>query len=244
MTSLIAVRSMSKSYTMGPTTVMALDEVSLDIAEGEFVAIMGASGSGKSTFMNLLGCLDTPSAGEYRLAGEKVSDLTTDQLATIRNRRIGFVFQQFNLLPRTSALENVELPLLYASIPSAERRALAMARLTEVGLGSRTDHQPSQLSGGQQQRVAIARALANNPSLILADEPTGALDSRTSIEIMALLQKLNAQRMTIVMVTHEPDIAAFASRIVTFRDGKIISDVKNTPANAQSQLSAAMVEAS
>jgi putative ABC transport system ATP-binding protein len=244
MTSLIAVRGMSKSYTMGSTTVMALDAVSLDIAEGEFVAIMGASGSGKSTFMNLLGCLDTPSAGEYRLAGEKVSDLTTDQLATIRNRRIGFVFQQFNLLPRTSALENVELPLLYASIPSVERRALAMARLTEVGLGSRTDHQPSQLSGGQQQRVAIARALANNPSLILADEPTGALDSRTSIEIMALLQKLNAQRMTIVMVTHEPDIAAFASRIVTFRDGKIISDVKNTPANAQSQLSAATLEAS
>ena len=244
MTSLIAVRSMSKSYTMGLTTVMALDTVSLDIAEGEFVAIMGASGSGKSTFMNLLGCLDTPSAGEYRLAGEKVSDLTTDQLATIRNRRIGFVFQQFNLLPRTSALENVELPLLYASIPSAERRALAMARLTEVGLGSRTDHQPSQLSGGQQQRVAIARALANNPSLILADEPTGALDSRTSIEIMALLQKLNAQRMTIVMVTHEPYIAAFASRIVTFRDVKIISDVKNTSANAQSQLSAVTVEAS
>ena len=244
MTSLIAVRGMSKSYTMGSNTVMALDTVSLEIAEGEFVAIMGASGSGKSTFMNLLGCLDTPSAGEYRLAGEKVSDLTTDQLATIRNRRIGFVFQQFNLLPRTSALENVELPLLYSSIPSAERRALAMARLNEVGLGSRTDHQPSQLSGGQQQRVAIARALANNPSLILADEPTGALDSRTSIEIMALLQKLNAQRMTIVMVTHEPDIAAFASRIVTFRDGKIISDVKNTPANAQSQLSAVTVETS
>jgi putative ABC transport system ATP-binding protein len=242
MTSLIAVRGMSKSYTMGPTTVMALDTVSLDIAEGEFVAIMGASGSGKSTFMNLLGCLDTPSAGEYRLAGEKVSDLTTDQLATIRNRRIGFIFQQFNLLPRTSALENVELPLLYASIPSAERRALAMARLTEVGLGTRTDHQPSQLSGGQQQRVAIARALVNNPSLILADEPTGALDSRTSIEIMALLQKLNTQRMTIVMVTHETDIAAFASRIVTFRDGKIISDVKNTPSNAQSQLSAVTVD--
>ena len=244
MTSLIAVRGMSKSYTMGSNTVMALDTVSLEIAEGEFVAIMGASGSGKSTFMNLLGCLDTPSAGEYRLAGEKVSDLTTDQLATIRNRRIGFVFQQFNLLPRTSALENVELPLLYSSIPSAERRALAMARLNEVGLGSRTDHQPSQLSGGQQQRVAIARALANNPSLILADEPTGALDSRTSIEIMALLQKLNAQGMTIVMVTHEPDIAAFASRIVTFRDGKIISDVKNTPADAQSQLSAVTVETS
>lgn len=242
MTSLIAVRGMSKMYTMGPTTVTALDKVSLDIAEGEFVAIMGASGSGKSTFMNLLGCLDTPSEGEYRLAGEKVSDLTTDQLATIRNRRIGFIFQQFNLLPRTSALENVELPLLYSAIPSSERRALAMARLSEVGLGTRTDHQPSQLSGGQQQRVAIARALANNPSLILADEPTGALDSRTSIDIMALLQKLNAQRMAIVMVTHEHDIAAFASRIVTFRDGKIISDVKNVPANAQTQLNAAQME--
>ena len=242
MTSLIAVRGMSKMYTMGPTTVTALDKVSLDITEGEFVAIIGASGSGKSTFMNLLGCLDTPSEGEYRLAGEKVSDLTTDQLATIRNRRIGFIFQQFNLLPRTSALENVELPLLYSAIPSSERRALAMARLLEVGLGTRTDHQPSQLSGGQQQRVAIARALANNPSLILADEPTGALDSRTSIEIMALLQKLNAQRMTIVMVTHEHDIAAFASRIVTFRDGKIISDVKNSPANAQTQLNAAQME--
>ena len=213
MTTLIEVRDISKSYTMGPSTVTALDKVSLDIAEGEFVAIMGASGSGKSTLMNLLGCLDKPTAGEYRLAGEKVSDLTTDELATIRNRQIGFVFQQFNLLPRTSALENVELPLLYSGVPSTERRSLAMARLTEVGLGTRADHQPSQLSGGQQQRVAIARALVNNPSLILADEPTGALDSRTSIEIMALLQKLNAQHMTIVMVTHEPDIAAFASRI-------------------------------
>ena len=242
MTSLIEVRGISKSYTMGPSTVTALDKVSLDIAEGEFVAIMGASGSGKSTLMNLLGCLDKPTAGEYRLAGEKVSDLTTDQLATIRNRRIGFVFQQFNLLPRTSALENVELPLLYSATPITERRSLAMARLTEVGLGTRADHQPSQLSGGQQQRVAIARALVNNPSLILADEPTGALDSRTSVEIMALLQKLNTQHMTIVMVTHEPDIAAFASRIVTFRDGKILSDVKNSPANAQSQLMTPAVE--
>ena len=242
MTTLIEVRDISKSYTMGPSTVTALDKVSLDIAEGEFVAIMGASGSGKSTLMNLLGCLDKPTAGEYRLAGEKVSDLTTDELATIRNRQIGFVFQQFNLLPRTSALENVELPLLYSGVPSTERRSLAMARLTEVGLGTRADHQPSQLSGGQQQRVAIARALVNNPSLILADEPTGALDSRTSIEIMALLQKLNAQHMTIVMVTHEPDIAAFASRIVTFRDGKILSDVKNSPADAQSQLTTPAVE--
>ncbi len=168
--------------------------------------------------------------------------MTTDELATIRNRQIGFVFQQFNLLPRTSALENVELPLLYSGVPSTERRSLAMARLTEVGLGTRADHQPSQLSGGQQQRVAIARALVNNPSLILADEPTGALDSRTSIEIMALLQKLNAQHMTIVMVTHEPDIAAFASRIVTFRDGKILSDIKNSPADAQSQLTTPAVE--
>ena len=242
MTTLIEVRGISKSYTMGPSTVTALDKVSLDIAEGEFVAIMGASGSGKSTLMNLLGCLDKPTAGEYRLAGEKVSDLTTDELATIRNRQIGFVFQQFNLLPRTSALENVELPLLYSGVPSTERRSLAMARLTEVGLGTRADHQPSQLSGGQQQRVAIARALVNNPSLILADEPTGALDSRTSVEIMALLQKLNAQHMTIVMVTHEPDIAAFASRIVTFRDGKILSDIKNSPANAQSQLTTPAVE--
>ena len=242
MTTLIEVRDISKSYTMGPSTVTALDKVSLDIAEGEFVAIMGASGSGKSTLMNLLGCLDKPTAGEYRLAGEKVSDLTTDELATIRNRQIGFVFQQFNLLPRTSALENVELPLLYSGVPSTERRSLAMARLTEVGLGTRADHQPSQLSGGQQQRVAIARALVNNPSLILADEPTGALDSRTSIEIMALLQKLNAQHMTIVMVTHEPDIAAFASRIVTFRDGKILSDIKNSPADAQSQLTTPAVE--
>ena len=242
MTTLIEVRDISKSYTMGPSTVTALDKVSLDIAEGEFVAIMGASGSGKSTLMNLLGCLDKPTAGEYRLAGEKVSDLTTDELATIRNRRIGFVFQQFNLLPRTSALENVELPLLYSGVPSTERRSLAMARLTEVGLGTRADHQPSQLSGGQQQRVAIARALVNNPSLILADEPTGALDSRTSVEIMALLQKLNAQHMTIVMVTHEPDIAAFASRIVTFRDGKILSDIKNSPAYAQSQLTTPAVE--
>ncbi len=233
---LIEVRGLSKSYVMGSNKVAALRSVSLTIGEGEFVAIMGASGSGKSTFMNLLGCLDTPTAGEYRLAGEKVSDMSGDALAAIRNRRIGFVFQQFNLLPRTSALDNVQLPLLYASTPAAQRRQRAMARLSQVGLATRHDHHPSQLSGGQQQRVAIARALVNDPALILADEPTGALDSRTSLEIMVLLQQLNAAGMTIVMVTHESDIAAFASRIITFRDGEIISDTPHTPDNAAAKL--------
>lgn len=236
MNPLIEVRHLTKSYAMGSSTVAALRSVSLTIGEGEFVAIMGASGSGKSTFMNLLGCLDNPTAGAYRLAGEKVSDMTGDALAVIRNRRIGFVFQQFNLLPRTSALENVQLPLLYASVPASQRRQRAMARLSQVGLASRYDHHPSQLSGGQQQRVAIARALVNDPALILADEPTGALDSRTSLEIMVLLQQLNAAGMTIVMVTHEADIAAFASRMITFRDGEIISDTPHTPDNAAAKL--------
>jgi putative ABC transport system ATP-binding protein len=236
---LIEVRGLSKSYVMGSNTVAALRSVSLTIGEGEFVAIMGASGSGKSTFMNLLGCLDTPTAGEYRLAGEKVSDMSGDALAAIRNRRIGFVFQQFNLLPRTSALDNVQLPLLYAATPAAQRRQRAMARLSQVGLATRHDHHPSQLSGGQQQRVAIARALVNDPALILADEPTGALDSRTSLEIMVLLQQLNSAGMTIVMVTHESDIAAFASRIITFRDGEIISDTPHTPDNAAVKLAKA-----
>ena len=236
---LIEVRGLSKSYVMGSTTVAALRSVSLTIGEGEFVAIMGASGSGKSTFMNLLGCLDTPTAGEYRLAGEKVSDMSGDALAAIRNRRIGFVFQQFNLLPRTSALDNVQLPLLYAPTPASQRRQRAMARLSQVGLATRHDHHPSQLSGGQQQRVAIARALVNDPALILADEPTGALDSRTSLEIMVLLQQLNAAGMTIVMVTHESDIAAFAARIITFRDGEIISDTPHTPDNAATKLATA-----
>jgi putative ABC transport system ATP-binding protein len=236
---LIEVRGLSKSYVMGSNTVAALRSVSLTIAEGEFVAIMGASGSGKSTFMNLLGCLDTPTAGEYRLAGEKVSDMSGDALAAIRNRRIGFVFQQFNLLPRTSALDNVQLPLLYAATPASQRRQRAMARLSQVGLATRHDHHPSQLSGGQQQRVAIARALVNDPALILADEPTGALDSRTSLEIMVLLQQLNSAGMTIVMVTHESDIAAFASRIITFRDGEIISDTPHTPDNAAVKLAKA-----
>ena len=236
---LIEVRGLSKSYVMGSNTVAALRSVSLTIGEGEFVAIMGASGSGKSTFMNLLGCLDTPTTGEYRLAGEKVSDLSGDALAAIRNRRIGFVFQQFNLLPRTSALDNVQLPLLYAATPASQRRQRAMARLSQVGLATRHDHHPSQLSGGQQQRVAIARALVNDPALILADEPTGALDSRTSLEIMVLLQQLNAAGMTIVMVTHESDIAAFASRIISFRDGEIISDMPHTPDSAAAKLASA-----
>jgi putative ABC transport system ATP-binding protein len=238
MTSLIQTQDLTKDYQMGDTHVLALRGVSLHIAEGEFVAIMGASGSGKSTFMNLLGCLDSPSSGAYQLAGQQVSAMSGDALAAIRNQRIGFVFQQFNLLPRTSAQDNVELPLLYASVPVAQRHARALARLQEVGLGGRAHHHPSQLSGGQQQRVAIARALVNDPSLILADEPTGALDSRTSLEIMALLQKLNKAGMTIVMVTHEADIAAFASRIITFRDGRVMSDVAHVADDAARKLAA------
>jgi len=238
MTNLIDTRNLVKEYVMGTNHVFALHGVSITIEEGEFVAIMGASGSGKSTFMNLLGCLDSPTSGEYILAGDKVSTLSSDELAAIRNQRIGFVFQQFNLLARTSAQDNVELPLLYSSLPAAERKARAIQRLTEVGLGERMDHHPAQLSGGQQQRVAIARALVNNPSLILADEPTGALDSRTSVEIMALMQKLNRQGMTIIVVTHERDIAHVASRIITFRDGNVISDEQNTPQDAQAQLAA------
>jgi putative ABC transport system ATP-binding protein len=236
MNKLIETNGLTKEYVMGPTTVRALRGVSVSIDRGEFVAIMGASGSGKSTFMNLLGCLDLPSAGEYLLAGESVATLSNDELAAIRNKRIGFVFQQFNLLPRTTALDNVELPLLYSSAPAPERKTRAMQSLTEVGLGERTDHHPAQLSGGQQQRVAIARALVNNPSLILADEPTGALDSRTSIEIMALLQRLNQQGMTIVMVTHEQEVAAFATRIISFRDGLVIGDEPNQPNDAQAAL--------
>lgn len=233
---LIDTTALTKRYEMGATTVHALRGVSITIHEGEFVAIMGASGSGKSTFMNVIGCLDLPTSGEYRLAGESVSRLSGDALAAIRNRRIGFVFQQFNLLPRTSAAENVELPLLYANVPASERHQRVLQALTAVGLGERTDHHPAQLSGGQQQRVAIARALVNNPSLILADEPTGALDSRTSLEIMALLQQLNCDGMTIVMVTHEQDVAAFASRIVTFRDGAVIGDKLNIPRDAAQAL--------
>jgi putative ABC transport system ATP-binding protein len=221
---LIITRDLRKSYALGGLEVQALRGVSLEIAGGEFVAVMGPSGSGKSTFMNLLGCLDTPSGGEYLLAGERVSGLGGDALAAIRNRRIGFVFQNFNLLARTTALENIALPLLYCGVPAAERERRAAERLAEVGLAERGHHHPAQLSGGQQQRVAIARALVNDPVLILADEPTGALDSLTSCEVMALLQQLNRRGMTVVLVTHERDIAEFAQRVVTFRDGRVVED--------------------
>ncbi len=226
MPTLIQARDLIKTYSMGEQVVQALRGVSLEIAAGDFVAIMGASGSGKSTLMNILGCLDLPSNGEYRLAGEAVQAMAPDQLASIRNRRIGFVFQQFNLLPRTSALENVELPMLYAGVKAAERHARARAALERVGLADRAAHTPSELSGGQQQRVAIARALVNNPQLILADEPTGALDSKTSADIMRLLTELNAQGLTVVIVTHESEVAAWARRKLIFRDGQIVEDVR------------------
>ena len=224
---LIHTRELVKVYRMGDSEIHALDNVSVDIDKGEFVAVMGPSGSGKSTFMNVLGCLDRPTSGEYVLGEKRVSELAGDDLATVRNRNIGFVFQQFNLLARTPALENVELPLVYAGMAKKERSQKARAMLERVGLGERTHHHPAQLSGGQQQRVAIARALVTEPLLILADEPTGALDSRTSLEIMALFQELNRQGMTVVLVTHEPDVARFARRILVFRDGKVVQDEHN-----------------
>jgi len=233
---LIVTRELMKVYRMEGYAVTALNKVSLSIEPGEFVAVMGPSGSGKSTFMNLLGCLDTPSSGDYALAGEKVSELSGDALAAIRNRRIGFVFQSFNLLPRTSALENVELPLLYSHVTALERHQRALGRLEEVGLADRAGHHPAQLSGGQQQRVAIARALVNDPVLILADEPTGALDTRTSFEVMGLLQQLNRQGMTVVLVTHEHDIADFATRVISFRDGHVVDDRRGTPVDALRKL--------
>jgi putative ABC transport system ATP-binding protein len=235
---LIDVAGLGKDYVLGDTLVRALDDVTLSVGSGEFVAVMGPSGSGKSTFMNVIGCLDRPSRGSYHLAGEDVAAMDADQLAAIRNQRIGFVFQQFNLLARTSAMENVELPLMYAGLPAAERHRRAAARLTQVGLGDRAGHLPSQLSGGQQQRVAIARALVNEPALILADEPTGALDSRTSVEIMALLQELNRGGITVVVVTHEHDIADCAGRLITFRDGRVRSDRRQTPRDAGAVLAA------
>ena len=234
---LIDVQDLAKDYRMGAQTVHALRGVTLTIRAGEFVAVMGPSGSGKSTFMNLLGCLDGPTAGRYLLDGQDVSGLGASALARVRNQKIGFVFQGFNLLARTSALENVELPLLYGSLSSAERRARANHTLEAVGLSDRADHQPSQLSGGQQQRVAIARALVNTPALILADEPTGNLDTRTSIEIMSLLQTLNRQGITVVLVTHERDIAEYATRVIYFRDGRLQRDERNAqPRDAQAEL--------
>ncbi len=220
----IEVQDVHKYYDLGETKVHALRGVDLKVKPGEFVAIMGSSGSGKSTFMNMLGCLDKPSSGRYILEGTDVSKLEKKDLAAIRNRKLGFVFQGFNLLSRTTALENVELPTLYAKVEKEERLKRAKEVLELVGLGERLDHFPSQLSGGQQQRVAIARALVNKPAILLADEPTGNLDSRTSVEIMQIFQELNEQGLTIVLVTHEPDIAQFAKRIVVFRDGKIRHD--------------------
>ena len=233
----IVTEGLTKDYRLGPHVVHALRGVSVSVARGEFLAVMGPSGSGKSTFMNVLGCLDTPTEGKYLIEGEDVAGLGRDALAGIRSRKIGFVFQTFNLLARTSALENVELPLLYSKIPARERRLRARKKLADVGLANREHHHPSQLSGGQQQRVAIARALVNEPTVILADEPTGALDTRTSLEIMALLQNLNREGMTIVVVTHEPDVAAHAGRVLTFRDGRVIHDERNEePRNASASL--------
>ena len=227
---LIETNSLMKVYEVGDTTVHALDDVSLSVTNGEFVAIMGPSGSGKSTFMNVIGCLDEPTSGRYLLEGIDIGHRGRDELAEIRNRKIGFVFQGFNLLPRTSALENVELPMLYNGFTPKERRQRAMDALRTLGLEGREDHNPNQLSGGQQQRVAIARALVNRAPLILADEPTGNLDTKTSIEIMELIVKLNEESgITILLVTHEPDIAAYSKRTVRFLDGKIVSDESTKP---------------
>jgi len=233
---LIRTRGLEKIYRLGDSEVHALAGVSIDIAEGEFVAVMGPSGSGKSTFMNLVGCLDRPTRGAYALGGEDVSTLDTDALASARNRNIGFVFQNFNLLARTPAIENVELPLIYAGVPAAERTARASEMLARVGLAERLRHLPSQLSGGQQQRVAIARALVTRPLLILADEPTGALDSHTSLELMALFQELNRGGMTVVIVTHEPDVARFAGRALRFLDGRVVADEANAALEAHALL--------
>ena len=226
----ISVRELSKTYKIGDHSVHALRSISLDIEQGEFVSVIGPSGSGKSTLMHILGCLDQPSSGQYFLTGRDVSRLSDDEVSLVRNKQIGFVFQGYNLLTRTSALENVELPLLYGStnLSAAERRNRAMTALKAVGLESRADHHPNQLSGGQQQRVAIARALLNNPSILLADEPTGNLDSKTSVEVMDIFQNLQRERgITIILITHEMDVAQYGSRLISFKDGNIVSDTSD-----------------
>ncbi|PHR20789.1 MAG: macrolide ABC transporter ATP-binding protein [Sphingopyxis sp.] len=222
---LVETRDLVKNYIMGEETVRAVDGVSLSIERGEYVAIMGTSGSGKSTFMNMIGCLDVPTSGEVRIDGIATQDRDGDALAELRNQKIGFIFQQFNLLARTTALDNVAVPLIYAGLGSEERRERAKTKLEEMGLGDRLDHSPAKLSGGQQQRVAIARALVTDPVILLADEPTGALDSRTSEDIMAIFERLNDQGITIIVVTHEAEIADHAKRRIEFRDGKVVEDV-------------------
>lgn len=233
----IELQGLSRTYKTGAGDVLALRPIDLRIVAGEFVAIMGPSGSGKSTFMNLVGCLDSPSGGTYRLSGQPVHQLSGNALAALRNQRIGFVFQQFNLLGRASALDNVAMPLVYAGVGRRERQERARRALDDVGLSDRWHHTPAQLSGGQQQRVAIARALINDPQIILADEPTGALDSRTSLEVMALLQRLNRRGQTVLFVTHEADVAAFAKRVITFRDGQVQDDRSGRDLDAVTLLS-------
>jgi putative ABC transport system ATP-binding protein len=235
---LIELTNLTRHYRLGGETVKALNDVSLGIEAGEFVAVMGPSGSGKSTFMNVVGCLDRPTGGSYRLDEIAVAELSSDALADLRNRKIGFVFQEFNLLQRLDALGNVELPMIYAGLDRAERKSRATRALARVGLADRLHHRPTELSGGQQQRVAIARALVNEPKVLLADEPTGALDTRTSLELMALIQELNRDGATIVIVTHEPDVARFASRLVRFRDGRVVGDARQAAADAGSELAA------
>ena len=230
MSAVISVRDLTKTYKVGEHSVHALRSISLDIEQGEFVSVIGPSGSGKSTLMHILGCLDQPTSGQYILDGRDVSRLTDDEVSLVRNQKIGFVFQGYNLLTRTSALENVELPLLYggANLSASERRNRAMTALTAVGLESRADHHPNQLSGGQQQRVAIARALLNHPTILLADEPTGNLDSKTSVEVMDIFQSLQRERgITIVLITHEMDVAQYGSRMISFKDGRIVSDTSD-----------------
>ena len=239
---LIETEKLTRLYRLGNETVQALVDVDLKIDSGEFVAVTGPSGSGKSTFMNVIGCLDRPTSGAYRLDGETVSAMNADALAAIRNRKLGFVFQQFHLLDRLDAMGNVELPMIYAGEDRASRREKAAAALRRVGLGDRLHHRPTQLSGGQQQRVAIARALVNAPKVLLADEPTGALDSKTSIELIALFQQLNREGATIVVVTHEPDIVRYASRLVRFKDGRVLSDSRQKPADAAKELKALQKE--